>query len=228
MAHPKNDYDYAGPLLQYLLPPALRRASAVTTVDEQALDRILTAVDNKFIPAGLNRMALWTAIKQAAEEKAAFDRFRSGPRTRSIIKAMKRIGKTADALARVIKENGDSAQLIADTMPDALMIIRQLIDCSAYFERELSASNVNIRARYDGGVPSPSEWLAAVELPNIFEEFFNRKAGRSRRGGAPSGPTVHFIAAVMNEVDRPIKTETIVIDASSCRVSQSSWVAFGL
>ena len=89
------------------------------------------------------------------------------------------------------------------------MIIRKLINQSAHFERQLIASNQNIRAKYNR-VPSPREWLAAVELPNIFEEFFNRKAGRSRRGQTPSGPTVHFVAAVMNEVDRPIAAETIV------------------
>jgi hypothetical protein len=58
--------------------------------------------------------------------------------------------------------------------------------------------------------PSKRDWLVAVELPNIFEEFFNRKAGRSRSAGAPSGPTVRFIAAVMNEIDPPANSETIV------------------
>ena len=51
-------------------------------------------------------MALWTAIKQAVEEKEAVDCFRSGPRTRAIIRAMKHIGAAAGTLARVIKENG--------------------------------------------------------------------------------------------------------------------------
>ena len=208
MAHPPDERDYAGPLLKRIQSPVSPSSVAITTVDEQALDRILSAIGNKFIPPRLDRIALWTAIKEAAKGKDVVDRAR-GPRSRAIIKAMKRIGKAADALASVIKENGDFARLIAKRIPNALLIVRQLIELSAYTERELSVSNEYIRRKYDR-VPSSREWLIGVELPNIFEEFFKRKAGRSRGGGAPSGPTVNFIAAVMNEVDRPIAAETIV------------------
>jgi hypothetical protein len=208
-AHPTNDYDYAGPLLQYLLPPALPRASAVTTVDEQALDRILAAVGKKFVPAELNGNALWSAIKEADETKNIVDRFRSGPRTRAIRKSMKSIAKAADALARAIKENEDSTQLIDQNVPLVPKSIQQLIDFSAYLEQKLGKSNAYLRAKYDR-IPSATDWLGGVELPNVFEEFFDRKAGRSQSDDGPSGPTVRFIVAAMNEIGRSPSPETIV------------------
>jgi hypothetical protein len=211
MAHSPNKPDYVGQLLDYILPlPPLSPSTApVTTVDEQALDRILAAVGKKFIPTELNRMALWTAIKQAAENKDNVDRFRSGPRTRAVVKSMKRIRKAADALATVIKENRDVTSLLADMSLRAQTTIKELIYCATHFELELSKISAVVRPRYNR-IPSAREWLAGVELPIIFEEFFNRKAGRSRIDGVPGGPTVHFIAAVMSEIDSPLKRETIV------------------
>ena len=187
MAHRSTKFDYAGPLLKYGLSSARlsttarppRDESKETAVDERALGRILIAVGDKFIPASLNGVALWTAIKKAAQDKDTFDRFRSGPRTRAIIKAMNGIRKAADALMSVVKENADAAQLMANTVSDPLMIIQQVIDCSVYYERSLTSSNNDLREKYDR-IPSPTEWLVGVELPNIFEEFFAREA-RSRR-----------------------------------------------
>ena len=85
----------------------------------------------------------------------------------------------------------------------------ELIEYAGVLEQKLSDTNRLVLARHDR-IPSRREWLAGVELPNIFEEFFGRKAGRSRNAGAPSGPTVRFIFAVMSEIDHPLKSETIV------------------
>ena len=217
MAHRSTKFDYAGPLLKYGLSSARLSTTArpprdelkETAVDERALGRILIAVGDKFIPASLNGVALWTAIKKAAQDKDTFDRFRSGPRTRAIIKAMNGIRKAADALMSVVKENADAAQLMANTVSDPLMIIQQVIDCSVYYERTLTSSNNDLREKYDR-IPSPTEWLVGVELPNIFEEFFAREARRSHNNGKPSGPTVRFIVAVMNEVACPCRPGTII------------------
>ena len=93
MAHPPKKPDYAAQLLDYLSPllPTLS-STALTTVGEQAtLDRILVKIGKKFIPDDLNRTALWIAIRQAADDKKNFDRFRSGARTHAIAKSMKRV-----------------------------------------------------------------------------------------------------------------------------------------
>ena len=199
--------DWAGEL--YGLPSSASLKVAGTSIDEDAVDRILTAVGKPFIPVDLNKDSLRTAINEAAEAKEIVDRYRSGPRTRRLIRAMGRISKAADSLARAIKENGDASQLIADAMPHISTIIPRLIEYTTWQEQRLIKSNAFVRARH-GRIPSKRDWLAVVELPNIFEEFFNRKAGRSRSAGAPSGPTVRFIVAVMNEIDHPPNSETIV------------------
>ena len=205
--------DYAGLLRKYILPLPQSSTTATTevttTVDDEALDRILAAVGKPFIPSEVNKNSLRTALNEAAEGKEAFDRIRSGPRTRALIKAVVRIGRSADRLAKEIKENDDASQFIADAVPDVVTTISELIEYAGLLERRLSEFNALIRARHDR-IPSPGEWLAGVELPNIFEEFFDRKAGRSRNNNAPSGPTVCFIIAVMREIGCPSKPETIV------------------
>jgi hypothetical protein len=84
--------------------------------DKRSLDRILEAVGKKFIPANLNRKALWAAIKKAGETKKIIARWRPA-RVRPIVKAMKRISRAANSLAAVIKENDDAMQLFADIVP---------------------------------------------------------------------------------------------------------------
>jgi hypothetical protein len=87
MAHPPKKPDYAGQLLDYLLPlPPPSSTTVVTTVDERAtVDRILAKIGKKFIPDDLNRMALWIAIKQAADDQKSVDRYRSGARTQHLL-----------------------------------------------------------------------------------------------------------------------------------------------
>jgi hypothetical protein len=208
MAHPPKKPDYAGQLLNYLLPlpPTSSSTVVVMTVDEQAtLDRILAKIGKKFIPNDLNRMALWIAIKEATDAKKSFDRYRSRRRTHAIIKSMKRVRKRAESLAAIIKENEDTV----DLMTEQLASIERLIFRVSDIEQLLTKSSVDIQARYDR-IPSASDWLAGIELPLIFEDFFHRKPGRSRVNGKPGGPAVRFIAAVMPEIHSPLAVETIV------------------
>ena len=197
--------DYAGPLLRKGILPSPESS----TIDDGALDRILAAVGRQFIPHELNKNSLRAALNEAAEGKEIVDRFRSGSRTRALTKAVVRISGVADRLAKAIKENYDASQLITNAVPQILTTMTELIEYAGVLEQKLSDTNRLVLARHDR-IPSRREWLAGVELPNIFEEFFGRKAGRSRNAGAPSGPTVRFIFAVMSEIDHPLKSETIV------------------
>ena len=197
--------DYAGPLLRKDILPSPESS----TIDDGVLDRILAAVGRPFIPHELNKNSLRAALNEAAEGKEIVDRFRSESRTRALTKAVVRISGVADRLAKALKENDDASQLITNAVPQILTTMTELIEYAGVLEQKLSDTNRLVRARYDR-IPSRREWLAGVELPNIFEEFFGRKAGRSRNAGAPSGPTVRFILAVMSEIDHPPKSETIV------------------
>jgi CHAD domain-containing protein len=186
VAHPPKYPDYAGQLLDYLspLPPKSSSTAVLTTVGEQAtLDRILAKIGKKFIPDDLNRMALWIAVKQAADDKKNVDRYRSRARTHAIVKSMKRVRNAAESLAAVIKENEDTRELLVEQLAS----IQQLIGSVSNIVQLLTRSNVAIRARYDR-IPSANDWLAGIELPLIFEDFFHRKPGRSRVNDKPGGP----------------------------------------
>jgi CHAD domain-containing protein len=185
VAHPPKYPDYAGQLLDYLspLPPKSSSTAVLTTVGEQAtLDRILAKIGKKFIPDDLNRMALWIAVKQAADDKKNVDRYRSRARTHAIVKSMKRVRNAAESLAAVIKENEDTCELLVEQLAS----IQQLIGSVSNIVQLLTRSNVAIRAR--DRIPSANDWLAGIELPLIFEDFFHRKPGRSRVNDKPGGP----------------------------------------
>ena len=183
--------------------------TVASTIDDGALDRILAAVGRSFIPHELNKNSLRAALNEAAEGKEIVDRFRSGSRTRALTKAVVRISGVADRLAKATKRKRRRLSIDYECCATNPNDYDELIEYAGVLEQKLSDTNRLVRARYDR-IPSRREWLAGVELPNIFEEFFGRKAGRSRNAGAPSGPTVRFIVAVMSEIDHPPKSETIV------------------
>jgi len=96
---------------------------------------------------------------------------------------MKRVRNAAESLAAVIKENEDTRELLVEQLAS----IQQLIGSVSNIVQLLTRSNVAIRARYDR-IPSANDWLAGIELPLIFEDFFHRKPGRSRVNDKPGGP----------------------------------------
>ena len=100
-------------------------------------------------------------------------------------------------------------KILCELLVEQLASIQQLIGSVSNIVQLLTRSNVTIRARYDR-IPSANDWLAGIELPLIFEDFFNRKPGRSRVNDKPGGPAVRFIAAVMSEIGSPLAEETIV------------------
>ena len=196
--------DYAGPLLRKDILPSPESS----TIDDGALDRILAAVGRSFIPHELNKNSLRAALNEAAEGKEIVDRFRPGSRTRALTKAVVRIRGVADKLAKALKENDDASQLITNAVPQILTTMTELIEYAGVLEQKLSDTNRLVRARYNRIHLEESGWLAWSYL--IFLRSFSVERRGSRNAGAPSGPTVRFILAVMSEIDHPPKSETIV------------------
>jgi hypothetical protein len=197
--------DFVAPLLDYLPAPS---ASPIMLY-EQALDRILAALGATFVPADFNRNALLTAIEQAMAAQKIIDRSRKGPRARGIAKIMNRIRVEAKALTALLQENDDVLDLIRKEVPSVLEDVDRLRVVAEVLKQTHSKPSEAALALY-GRIPSSSEWLAGVELPLIYEDCFHRKAGRSRTGGKPGGPTVRFVAAVMLEVGLPLAADTII------------------
>jgi hypothetical protein len=206
---PKNEgyrHNWAGPLLAFLKEPF----PPIAPIDEQALDRILSHVGERFVPADLDRAALRGAIARAIATKQKIDRSRPSKYSRALRKGVASIHQAAEVLGARLKDNNHARQLIADVLPSVSEDVIHIIAAAEAIAEVLGESHKEIRAKYDRRLPSANEWLAGVELPLIFEEFFHRRAGRSRSDGGPAGPTVRFVHAVMTEIGTPLAKESIV------------------
>ncbi len=209
MPKPKADFDYVGALLKYVQPPSSTTAVLPTGVDEEALARIFAAVGSEFTPAAINRNALWQAITEADENRRRLDQLRPGDRARTIVKSLGRTVVAAESLAALLKENPDVVELLAETVPAALTDLERLVTAAKLISEKLASSGI-ARGATKKRIPSATEWLAGVELPLIFEENFDRAAGRARNNGKPAGPTKRFIAAVFRELGVHVEDETVM------------------
>jgi hypothetical protein len=206
MSRPPREIDYSGPLLDFV-PPQPRTARPA--LDEPSLDRILASVGQEFIPADLNRTALLSDIEEAALQIEKIDRIRTGRRAQANAKIMKVIRERAEELLKLLKENDDINYLIWDADPSACRDLTRLVGAAEHYEQIISRWEKEASEIYSR-IPSARDWLSGLELPLIFEEYFHRKAGRSRIDGKPDGPTVRFVAAAMLEMERPFKRESII------------------
>ena len=216
-------------------PSELRkRASAA---DEEAIDRILTAVGRDHIPPGLNRKALCADIADAYHSRDhAFDLFH-GSEAQDRLKLLRRIRKTAEKLASLLSAADTTvAATIATCLdkitppegkiaapmgsPAAPKPIDQLDRWLRAIEmaeelRGRAATKWHTGHKDDrdlrGRRVTEKEWLAGVSLPLVFEWHFRERAGRSRsKAGEPTGPMVRFIGATMKELGLSYDNESIM------------------
>jgi hypothetical protein len=176
---------------------------ATLLIDAQALDRILAKVGQRFVPANLDRVALQRGIERAVKEKEIFDRVRPGARSRAIRSDAKSTREALESLHRLLSKNSDLDELMTQSEPSIFDDIVRWIATAYFIEQRLNLSE-DIRKRYRR-FPTPSEWVAGIELPLIFEEFFHRTEARSR-----SGPTVRFVSAIMAEIGTPFAEASII------------------
>jgi hypothetical protein len=206
---PKNEgykHNWVLPLLPFLK----HQSAPIAPIDEQTLERILTRVGQRFVPADLDRARLRSAIAKAVETKEQIDKIRPGKYSRALGKGVKRIRQATGKLDECLRKNNDAWQLIADYVPSFSEDVIRVICTAQAIEQNLAESAEHTIASYSPRVPNAREWLAGVELPLVFEEFFHRKGGRSRSGGKPAGPTVRFVHAVMTETCTSFAEESIL------------------
>jgi hypothetical protein len=218
------------------LTPSQEVLRLATTADAEAIDRILAAVGKGRIPPGLDRKALCADIADAYHSRdCAFD-LGYGSEARARVKLLRRIRKTAEKLALLLK-----ADLAADAMirghleeitppwgkiaspmgspaaPKPIDQLDRLLRAVAMVEKvqEHVATKWREGHKHDpdlrGRRVTETEWLAGVSLPLVFEWHFRERAGRSRsKAGKPSGPMVRFIDATMKELGLPYDAESIM------------------
>jgi hypothetical protein len=199
--------DWVGPLRRFLVGS---KSAPVAAIDEQTLDRILAQVGQKFVPADLDRIALQTAIAQAIDTKDKINKSRPGKHSRVLKKSLTRIREAAEVLHACLKENDDAWKRISGLLPSISEDVMRIICAAQAIDQTLAESDELTMSQYSMRIPTANEWLAGVELPLIFEEFFRRKEGRSRIDGQPAGPTVRFVGAVMTKIGISFAQESIV------------------
>ena len=203
-------------------PELVRLASAA---DAEAIDRILTAVGRSHISPGLDKRALCADIADAYYSRShAFDLFH-GSEAQDQLKLLRRIRRTAEKLASLLKANTAVDGMIREHLegitppwgkiappmgssaaPKPIDQLDRWLRAVARVEkgqehvatkwRTASKSNPNWRGRR----PTAAEWLAGVSLPLVYEWHFRQHAGRSRTNeGTPTGPMVAFIGATLKE-----------------------------
>jgi hypothetical protein len=187
-----------------------RLAAYKPPVSSDAIDRILVAVGEKFVPVGLDKRALMDDINKALATQRQIDRFRP-LRARKCSKDLQRIDKALGAAASLLAADNDATRSIveiAPKMPQAIDHARIVVEA---IKRRLENSIKVTSSRYPNRVPTAIEWLVAVELPCIYEEHIHRKAAVSRGSSRkPGGPTVRFIEAVLREIGEAYSAPSIV------------------
>jgi hypothetical protein len=179
------------------------------SIDDLAIDRILEAVGQKFVPADLDRPAMRDAIEKAWAMQGKIDKNRPGPRARTCSKQLAGIYEAADALLALLTTDNDATEWVTKIVPEAASNVRRLGVVVDSIKRTLDDSENDTTANYRR-VPTGTEWLAGVELPCIYEEYFERDAAVSRNAGRPNGPCVRFLKAILAEMKLPFADESIV------------------
>src|SRR5271157_3945779 len=95
-------------------------------IDDQAIDRILSAVGEKFVPAGLDKSALRAAIEKALVTQKFIEKHRPGTRTRKISKQLSCICKASDKLLSLLTAENDATGMVTQHLPEAAFNIRLL------------------------------------------------------------------------------------------------------
>jgi hypothetical protein len=168
--------------------------------DEHGIDRIIEAVRSRYVPATLDRSALRRAIQMSDKLAELISAHRNGARARKRLKRIKQFREMAKELASWFEIKDDASDMIEKNwtisvpLPDEwpLALVSKFIVAVA----EAGENMLSDPEPSQWGNPTVKEWLAGVELPCVFEEYFLRKPGSSRNlAGKAGGPCVRFIAS---------------------------------
>jgi hypothetical protein len=178
------------------------------------LDRILQAAGQKYVPADLDKYALWNSLEwsatwfdvatQLGSHKSAKDRARR--------RKLAQIEKAAEQMMRLLSDNVERDPILAGAqrvVVDALRELRLSVPAArvptgqrhAGGEAHSKGSHDRLR-RFDqftvsplfSGEASAFEWLVSKCLPRLFETHFKRRAGQSA-----NGPYIRFAEQVLIE-----------------------------
>jgi hypothetical protein len=185
------------------------------SLDATAVQRILAAVGEKFIPPDLDKQKLVTDLASCLATYSSAVQRRSDKPTKDRVRRLKSIQNAAKRLER---------QLVPDDIwdwSDRFSECERLQEEVKYLiERvDLEIEDLTFELRWGpdwlenirrGLAPraladrwkarSPFEWVAGHYLPELFRTHFGRKPTFNRGKGVPDSPAIRFIERALTEL----------------------------
>jgi hypothetical protein len=169
----KNDpYEqrWAARLLVFTAPLAKGKP-----LDDSALGRVLSRVGADYVPTTLNKAQLLNEINGAVAESKIYDLYRAGSRLRGALKDLALIADAGKQFILSLNAENDATRLIKSLRPETVWLIRDII--GTVDSIDLLQKRIRDTKKNKQRIPSQLEWLAGAELPCVFQEHFNRRAG---------------------------------------------------
>jgi hypothetical protein len=185
------------------------------SLDPTAVERIVAAVGEKFVPADLDKLKLaedlatcftvYCSAVQRRSDKPIKDRIR---RLNSIQKAAKRFERQlAPDDIWDWKDRYSECEYIDDHVKNLIhRLDLEIADLQFELEwgpdwHEAIRLNVSAKTLKDRWrAHSPSEWIAGHYLPEVFRTHFGTTVTFHRRKGVPDSPAIRFIGQALIEL----------------------------
>jgi len=208
------------------------------SLDATAVERILAAVGEKFVPAYLDKLTLAKDIATCFTVYCSAVQRRSDKPTKDRIRRLNSIQKAAKRFERQLapddiwgwKDRYSECEYLDDNVKNLIRKL-DLEIADLQFELEwgpdwheaicLNVSPKTLTDRWQAR--SPFEWIAGHYLPEAFSAHFGKKATFHRRKGVPESPAVRFIERALIELGitrksgRPYSRESIARALTSVR-----------
>ena len=215
--------------------------SGLNSLDASAVERILAAVGEKFIPLDLDKQKLVTDLASCLATYSSAAQRRSDKQTKDRVRRLKSIQNAAKRLERQLVPDdiwdwSDRYSECEYLQNEVKYLINRLDleinDLTFELEwgpdwHEAIRRNLAPRALADRWkARSPFEWVAGHFLPELFRTHFGKKPTVNRRKGVPDSPAIRFIERALIELEitnrgRPYSRESIAKALTDVRTGRA-------
>jgi hypothetical protein len=183
--------------------------------DASAVERILAAVGEKFIPPDLDKQKLVTGLASCLATYSSAVQRRLDKTTKDRIRRLKSIQNAAKGLNQELVPDDiwDWSDMYSECerLQEEVKYLIERVDSEIddlTFELEWGPDwleNIRLglapRALADRWkARSPFEWVAGNYLPELFRTHFGRRPTFNRRKGVPDSPAIRFIERALTEL----------------------------
>jgi hypothetical protein len=205
----EEQYPLAGPLLSWLDEAA--EENEVTDVDLAKAARIVSNAG--FV---IDKHTVCMAVKKAMMGYEIIDKFRSKGRSAKCLNELDSIRSAVDKLVLELSKDNDATDLItrnaAGMVWDTHKLQAYVRTCCEIMRGEIGSGRRYPKSgekRYAKRILSPKAWLAAIELPCVFEELTGKVFLKNEQ---PSSDMMEFILATMSEFGIRYKRSSIATE----------------